>query len=598
MSQLEQKLRVPFTTRQNRICSYAQAVAEMKFIIKNSQNKAAETVEIDAFWADIKLKEKIKSLGNVFTAPEEGTNIEDVLDGFQQRKIKKMQHKFEEKVCKRFLPRVDLVVGELRDALYFKNVLTHSIHQKDVENLEANFTKDAEPEYFSRPMLSDLYFFLRSQGASGFQHEKRFLERQFLKYIKRFYKENPERVFSKAGSIEEKITEFVKLRYNKSDYNIEVFEGRYLYAEVYVLLRCGIADRVRSMLRETSFFPAQFVEKVTAYTENTARVYQSPFVRPSEDKFKQLIFRLLFSPESVQPGQIVSTLEDYLWIKNLAVERGHHVKFEEVLKESNSAAGKLLTCILHKKYTDSLEILLKGEFSATDAFCLGAELYKKEGGRSILFVNFLFLVAKRFSSAENRSKLVSLLCFQTPVAIGRKIIEYEMYEIVEFLPEKYGRELVSILRSSNNKRILLKLYFMNEDEQEIVYLLEESFSEEISSERAIKDFKEFEHSEVYFYMCEKYGPEKYPKLRVLKDFLNFKIKRDLVSLQQMALFDEAETKTLQGLSCIDTIVVIVSGVISDAKSSFLAQKLMNVTGKLTLSEHSQRAMLKALIGVL
>lgn len=597
MTQLEKKLKIPFTTRLTKVCNYAQAVTELKLMQKRHQG-ASQAQGTDFLREDTKIREEVKALGNIFVRTEENVSVKDVIDGFLHRKIRKMQEAFESKVMKEFSQHVDTIIGDIKESQHFKSFLAHSTHPKDIEALEAGFDRDAEPACFSKPIVADLYFFLRDPATSTFSHERRFLERQFLNYIKRFYKENMDRVLIKPKSVEDKVREFVKLRYNKSDYNIEVFEGRYLYAEAYVLLRCGMLDQVKAMVRKVAFFPAQFTDKLVSYIDDPQRVSLSPILKSSDDKFKQIIYQLISSPESIQPGPVVSTLEDYLWVKILATQRGHSVKFDDMVRESKSPTNKLFIAVMGKKYTLAQETLLKEDFSVTDAFYLCTELYRKEGVRNPLFVNFVFLVAKRFASAEKRAKVIQTLHYLTQAEVGRKIVEYEMYDVVELLPKEYGRELVAILHGSNNKKMLLKLYFINDDDQEIACLLEETLSEEIASERTIASFDEFEHSGIYSYLSDKYGIDKYPRLKVLRDFLEFKIRRDIPSLQQTVLFDEAEIDVLRGLGCIDTVAIIASDVVAAAKSSFLAQKLLNVTGRLALGEYSQRVLLKKLIDVL
>lgn len=598
MTQAERRLKVPFTTRLARVHNYAQATAELRMLQKRLAGVARSPGSLDSCRADAKIEEDIRALGNVFTSPEPGISTEDILDGFLHQRVKRLQHRFEEKVLADFARQADAVVEEMKKSQQFKSTLAHTIHPKDIEYLERSFDRPADASAFSKPVVAELYAFLCSSALAGFQQERLFLERQFLNYIKRFYKENADKIHTRASTIEDRVREFVKMRYNKMEYNIEVFEGRYIYAEIYVFLRCGLRSQVRGILGSFSLLPAAFVEKVSSYLDNPARVLQGPPPRQTEDRFKQLVLRLVSSPESVQADHIVSTLEDYLWTKHLAAEKGVSVRFEEVLKETKAPVGRLLACVLGRLYAAAQETLLGGGFTATDAYYLCMELNKRERLESAQFVNFVFMVAQRFSSAERKARIVLSLPNLGPEDAGRKIAEYEMYVVAKMLPSEHRRELVSVLRRSNNKKALLRLYFINDDEQEIACLLEEALSEAVASERAVHDFRDFEYSEIYFYLEERRAIEKYPRLEILKDFLVFKARRDLVSLQKTVLLDEARLDMLNELDCIDAVVIIASEVVAGAESSFFAHRLMGIAGKLKLNEHAHRALLKNLIAVL
>eukprot|EP00866_Antonospora_locustae_P001397 jgi/Antlo1/1397/1240 len=553
---------------------------------------------LDSSRADAKIEEDIQALGNVFTSPEPNISTQDILDGVLHQRVKRLQQKFEENVLAGFVQRADAVIQEMKNSQQFRGALAHIIHSKDIEYLEKSFDRAADVSAFSKPVVAEMYAFLCGSASAGFQQERLFLEKQFLNYIKRFYKENADKIHTKASTIEDRVREFVKMRYNKIEYNIEVFEGRYIYAEIYVLLRCGLHGHVRNILGSFSLLPAVFVERVSSYLDNPARVLQSPPPRQTEDKFKQMIYRLISSPESVQANQIVSTLEDYLWVKHLAAARGVSVKFEEILNETKAPVGRLLTCVLGRLYAAAQETLLGGGFTATDAFYLCMELNKRERLQSPLFVNFVFMVAQRFSSAERKARIVMSLPNLSPEDAGKRIAEYEMYVIAKMLPCEHRKELVRVLRRSNNKKTLLKLYFINDDEQEIACLLEEALSEAVASEKLVHDFRDFEYSEIYFYLEEMRAIEKYPRLEILKDFLVFKTRRDLISLQKTVLLDEAKIEMLNELDCIDAVVIMASEVIAGTESSFFAHRLMCIAGKLELNEHAHRALLKNLIAVL
>lgn len=598
MSQAERKLKVPFTTRLARVYNYAQATAELRLLHKRLANIVRNPGSLDSCRADSKIEEDIRALGNVFTSPESGISTQDILDGFLHQKVKRLQHRFEEKVLDDFSRRADAVIQEVKKSQQFRSTLAHIIHPKDIEYLEKNFDKAADASAFSKPAVAELYTFLCGSASAGLQQERQFLEKQFLNYIKRFYKENADKIHTRASTIEDRVQEFVKMRYNKTEYNIEVFEGRYIYAEIYVLLRCGLHVHMKSILSSFSLLPAAFVEKVSSYLDNPANVVQSQPPRQTEDRFKQMILRLISSPESVQANHIVSTLEDYLWAKHLAVARGVPVKFEEILKETKAPIGRLFTCVLGRLYAAAQETLLGGAFTAADAFYLCMELNKREKLQSSPFCNFVFMVAQRFSSVERKVRIVMSLPNLSPEDMARKIAEYEMYAIAKMLPCEHRKELVRVLRRSNNKKALLRLYFINDDEQEIACLLEEALSEAMASEKTILDFRDFEYSEIYFYLEERRAIDKYPRLEMLKDFLVFKVRRDLVSLQRTVLLDEAKLEMLNELDCIDAIVIIASEVIACAESSFFAQRLMSIAGKLEMNEHAHRALLKNLISVL
>lgn len=592
------RLKVPFTLKPTQITNYAHAISELKsFKYEKPTTKYFD--EISSYNA---LKLKIKELGNFFSEHEEIPTVEDILDGIQQEKLKSHFSKMQQNLIKKFVKKINQKIDGLKETLENKCNIAHSITTSDLKYVENNFESDAEYSTFSKPILAELYFLLKNKKDG-----RKFLEEQFLNFIKRFFKSNAERITVKTGSIEEKISHFVKMRYNKTDFNIEVYEDRFIYAEIYVLMRCGLIEEARKLLLSIPFFNPRFVDKLTTYFDSPQKLIHCPVLSSNEDKFKQIIYKIISIPSSINPNSIISTLEDVLWIRILNLEKNLPVNFEDLLKETKSSTNKLMIHIINQNYQEAQNILLKGDFSAVDAFFLCNEIIKYDFQQSRLYTHFIFLIAKKFESAEKRAliikKLAPLLESQSKAESGIKeicknIVEYEFYEILSMLPQIYGKYVIQILKVSNKKKDLLKLYFLNEDELEIIELLEEALIDEISKSSNLKRFEDFEYFEIYNYLISRSSKERLTKMIVLKEFLEFKIHRNCTALQKTKLFDEGYIDLLRGLDCINEIVIIASDIIFKERNSILAYKLINIMGNLMLSSKTQQLLLKNLISTM
>ncbi|EQB60713.1 hypothetical protein NAPIS_ORF01727 [Vairimorpha apis BRL 01] len=123
-----------------------------------------------------------------------------------------------------------------------------------------------------------------------------FLGAEYFKYIERFLNENFSQIDSKI-EIKDKISKFVKLKYSQEEYKLEIYEGRYVFAELYICLRCGHIDILLNLLEEFGDF-LDIIEpcfrknfKSWIISKTTSPLINISSVR--EDRFRKILFSLM-----------------------------------------------------------------------------------------------------------------------------------------------------------------------------------------------------------------------------------------------------------------------------------------------------------------
>lgn len=592
------KAQVPFLKKPFTFNNYSQMLTELKEI----KNRGNGIIHNKSIFNDIlpsnELELKIKNLGNIFVPKEEELTVEEIIQSVQEEKIMEYFGIFEENIDNLFKDNLRTTINKLKRQKESKIVMEKSINLNDVKFIEANINKIPELKEFADPLIGDLYHFILENDKKDFSGEKKFLESQFLKHIDYFYRNNSEKVSLESLTIAKKIEDFVKMRYNRSDYKIEVYEGRYLYAELYVLFRCGLYSEINNLIESIPFFQIQFIEALNGYLIGSPKKFISSFLKQKDDLFKQTLYKLITNPPEYENNLVISTFEDVLWANFIVSRNQETIDFNKFNFDIKQNRIKLLVAILTKNYNEASKILINGEFSSIDTFFLSRELLRKENKEVNLFLNFAFLIAQKCSNIELKLRLINSVMFLDYNEICLKVIEFEMLELVPLLPDQFKNEIIKILRNSNNKSILLKLHYITEDTAELSLLLEDALNEEINSENNLLKIEDFIYFEAYDFLKKRNCIEENTKLHVLINFLIFKIEKNIESLARTDLFKENNFELLKELDCTEKIVLLASDAILASNNQLYAKKLVEIAGKLNVSNYTQQLILKKLVYIL
>ncbi|RVD93404.1 Nucleoporin Nic96 [Tubulinosema ratisbonensis] len=589
---------VPFIKKPMKFNNYSQMISEMKEIKAKSVGiNPSKTFFNDIMSASL-LEEKIKNLGNIFKLKEDELSLEEIIQSVQEEKIMESFSSFENESNLIFMNDLTTKIFTLKRQKESKIVLEKSININDVKFIENNINKILKSNDFTDPLLGDLFEMLIKNERNDFLKEKEFLEKLFLKHIDYFYKNNSENLPVETLSVEQKIQDYVKMRFNRTDFKIEVYEGRYLYAEMYVLFRCGLYDKMKILIENIPFFQVQFIEALLGFLDGSPKKEIPSFLKQKDDLFKQTLYKLITLPPVYENNLVISTFEDVLWASFVISDSKETIDFNKFIFDIKQNRIKLLVAILTKNYDEAVKILINGEFSSLDTFYLSRELLKKSETEVNLFLNFAFLICQKCSTEESKLRLVNSLKFLNYKEICLKIIEFEMLEVVSNLPDEFKEEIIKTLRNSNNRNLLLKLHFVTSDTAEISVLLEDALNEEINSENNLSKLEDFAYFDVYTFLRNKNCIEENTKLSVLINFLKFKIERNIESLGRTDLFKETNFNILKELDCTEKIILLACEVVLKENSQLFAKKLVEIATKLNISNYSQQLILKRLVYVL
>ncbi|KAI4291941.1 hypothetical protein PAPHI01_1215 [Pancytospora philotis] len=352
----------PFVLEPAVISNYTQLIA----LLRKKQLKYREFV----------CKTTNTALAGVLGERPETFDMGSVLDGFLHEKLMGKFKSFEGGVCADFDRLLNSKVQQIKKETEQK---LYSVRIGDISEVEGLFFTEPTKVTFKEDMLFDLYLHLKRRGKP-----LDFLHRAYASYVAQFVRaqgielSDPEALQAGArgdAAFKEAVSAFVKLRFNREEFAIEAYEGRYLWAEVYVLYRAGRTDLVKQLLSEFDVFFELTAQKFrTMFVEhaNGAILNFVPSLAQSEDKFKRFLFSMLDrSPQS--DGAVINSVDDYLWMR---LVQGQCSKKEIAKEFGNLENAKILfmVYILMKQYKWAIDVLLKSDFNVVAKFFLLREL--------------------------------------------------------------------------------------------------------------------------------------------------------------------------------------------------------------------------------
>ncbi|KAG5858775.1 nuclear pore complex component [Encephalitozoon hellem] len=499
----EEFLVAPLVMKPTRIYNYTQLIA----CLKAKQKKLA------------KYKATIQPtpLKNVLRPKQCRFDVEDVVNGFLHERLRSKQREHEKSVGKVFSQCVKKHIKELKRENDLFVVGSSKISGK-VKVLEEVFDKDADDKegvlvsrmgekskYFDDAFLFDMYMFLKhSRPSDSFDQEIKFLGDEYLRYVERFLKENADKIKEPLRGNEDKISVFTKLRYSKEEYGLEVYEGRYMFAELYTLFRCGLLDSVRNLLERFHVFFEHISHRFKTSFGNWMSTKSRPTVPVkiggADDLFKAFLLGLMDERNRRMDERIIGSIEDFVWVYLISMNEGGSAS--EVLKmfrNYQNPKGLFLAYVMLKDYDKAMSLMFKGDFPIIPSYFIMKALCPRCTNKKV-FVDFVFLAASRFSSTQKKVELISSLKATIEGyydIVPEMIVKMELYDVLGidsgaclYLDKKVNQKVIEILKGKNEKKKLIKLYYLIDDETLVVDLINEAITEAILSDTDIDEYLE------------------------------------------------------------------------------------------------------------
>lgn len=609
----------PFILKPQKINNYTHLIA----LLKTRQSKYKEYTHGPANTA----------FARVLGASSEIIDLDSILEGFLHGKIKDKLNGLETQILLDFDKSVSSRIKTLKienDQRVYANKIGNI---KDVEQ----FLMEKPTQFtFKDDLLFDLYLFINQR-----LDPLKFLQNSYLKYVVKFYTQNSPLDFRPDVNLENIkddvlktiVKEFVKMRFNSSEYNIEVYESRYLWAEVFVFYRIGRTDLLLQLISEYEMFfefmSQKFKSIFTGYL--SGKIPNFVIGLKSDDKFKRFLFELA-DEKAKSDGMVINTVEDYLWLRMILKK---NLKDDIEFFENNRI--KFMVALFSKKYSKAIDILLKSDFGVVSKFFLLRELcleqncsedepdniynaasdnalksrVPKEDSSSVsltsgfsssinpVFLNFLFNLVSRLSTKEYKVKLIEMLKNHGEYydIIPEYIIKYEMFDIlsksstlnasVEFaLDFKVSTRVLHKLKESGDKSRIILLEGIVDD-IEMIQILKDIVTEAILIDESV-------NQEIV---------EKYLKVKLSRDtddlancynFYKFNKLPSISNLKHTVLFDQSvDLKPFKFV--IEKIFPKAVDAIRIENDRLMAKQLFKLCGVLDLNEECASKISKDLV---
>lgn len=600
----EELVMAPLVLEPAKIYNYIQLIASLK---RKQQKLSRYKVSIQP-----------THLKNVLKPKKYGLCVKDIVNGFLHNELKRKQKEHEKDVNRNFMHCLNKHVKELKKENDLFVIGSSKISGK-VGDLELVFDKDpvvmeeqegSSPRitegnrYFNDAMLFDIYMFLRNlRSSESFEQEIGFLGNEYMKYIERFLRENAEKIRTPLKRIENKVSTFVKLRYSRQDYKLEMYEGRYLFAELYTLFRCGLTDSVRELLEKFHVFFEHIAHRFKTNFSNWLATKVQPTVpmkiEPSHDLFKAFFLGLMGGGNGRADGYVIGSIEDFIWMQLMCLnEVRSAADILELFRNYQNPKGLLLAYVMTKNYDKGMELVFRGDFSIVPSYFVMKVLCSRCKNKKV-FIDFVFLVASKFSSTQRKVELLDSLRYSVENyynIIPEMIVKVGLYDVLGiedgtclYLDRKINKRVIEILKAKNEKKKLIKLYYLVDDESLVIDLINETLTEAI-----LADINVDSYFEVIEYYEKRENLRQIKMMSVLKSFYLFKKNPSLSSLRSTPLFD-LDFDPTNFRYVIEKIFKAACDVVEEIGDSEMARMLFRLCGTLGLGEEISKYVNKHLI---
>ncbi|AFN83667.1 hypothetical protein EROM_090500 [Encephalitozoon romaleae SJ-2008] len=587
----EEFLVAPLVMKPTRIYNYTQLIACLK---AKQQRLSRYKVSIQP-----------TRLKNILRPKQYQFDVEDVVNGFLHEKLRSRQKEHEKCVEKMFAQDVKKYIKEMKrendlfvvgsSKVSGKIKILEEVFDKDVEEKEGIQMSEVggKNKYFDDAFLFDMYMFLKqSKPSDNFDQEIRFLGNEYLRYVERFLKENADKIKEPLRGNEDKISAFTKLRYSKEEYGLEVYEGRYMFAELYTLFRCGLLDSVKNLLERFHVFFEHISHRFKTSFGNWIATKSRPAVPikigGTDDLFKAFLLGLMDERNRRMDEWIIGSIEDFVWMCLISINgEGSVSEVLKMFRNYQNPKGLFLAYVMLKDYDKAMSLIFKGDFLIIPSYFIMKALCPRCTNKKV-FVDFVFLAASRFTSTQKKVELISSL---KPTIEGyyeivpEMIVKMGLYDVLGidsgtclYLDKKVNQKVIEILKGKNEKKKLIKLYYLIDDEALVVNLINEAITEAILSDTDIDEYLEI----IEYY--EKVECTKQTRvMTALKSFYLFKKNPGTSTLGATPLLDPGFDLT-DFKYVVEKIFKLACDVVEKVGDNEMARTLFKLCGVLGLGD--------------
>jgi hypothetical protein len=581
----EGSIKLPLVLAPTKIYNYTQLV----FSLRKKQQKLAA----------YKSAAPPTPFRSILRPKQQKFSVEDIVDGFLHNKLNQKQREREKEIDGGFMRSLGDKMRELKreNDLFVVGSSKISGRISDLEEALGKAVDErdraADASHFTDPMLHDVYLFLHKVRLStDFNQELQFLGDEYMRYIERFLRENADKIAVPLKRMEDKVSVFVRLRYNREEYRLETYEGRYVFAELYTLFRCGLLDEARELLEKFNVFFEHISHKFRSCFSHWLATKNKPSIPlkigANEDLFKVFLLGLVEGTAQRADGHIISSVEDFIWLQLLSVTEPNSVpSIMEIFRTYSNPKGLLLLYAMLKEYNRALELVFRSDFPIVPSYLIMRALCPKCSTRKV-FVDFVFLAASKFSSTRRKVQIVESLKDSIDgyyTIVPEMIVKTGLYEVLGvedaasvYLDRRINERVVEILKSKNEKKKLVKLYYLVDNEQLVINMINETLTEAILADTDLDDY-----SEIIQYYERREDIKEVRTMKVLRSFYLFKMSPDLPRLRNTPLFD-LDFDLSEFKYVVEKVLRAACDVVEKAGDQEMARCLFRLCGVLGLSD--------------
>lgn len=430
---------------------------------------------------------------------------------------------------------------------------------------------------FEDEFLYDIYILLKKQHSPLI-----FLSFVYEKFITKFMKLT-ELTSNKVTIQNEKelVINFVKLKFNKTEFNISIYEGRYLFAEVYVLLRLGRKSDILALLDEFSYFfnhvHDNFGVNFGKFLNGKAFEIGS-LISFTDDKFKVFLNNIMYG-KIISDGYVISSVEDYIFTL-LFCNRSLNYK------DYINPKVQLLVCLFTKNYAEATRLCLKHNFSVVSKFFIlfqlsnienlisldSKDLLFNKDDISAVFMNFFFAVIQKLKLLDSKIKLIEILQNNPKYEpfIPEYLTKYDLFDIIRSpcLNKSIFSQVVHLLKRKDDRKLLKIIDLIDVNTYGIV--MENVFEQAILMDEEVKiNINTIDNS-------------LYKNLKILIDFYEFNLNPTPETLTKLCIFDKHQNLSKYKF-IIEHIFKKIVNIIKKIQNHEMANVLFKLCGMLDLN---------------
>ncbi|EJW04103.1 hypothetical protein EDEG_01625 [Edhazardia aedis USNM 41457] len=528
--------RVPFCLPPIEITNYSKFKCDLQEILLCNSDEPRNFSIIDEVCNADVLDVKIFNLRNTLKLAKVDFNLSNILSGIEQTNIQEKSDANARANDKYFCAAVFSSLLNMREDYENSFDRTNNIIVAGHKNFDY---VGALTLNFSDSVLRECYNFLKGEDTS-----LQFLEARYQMYIDEYLKTRG--VETKNMSKNHIIRKYVQRRFDQDSCNIVAFNGRFLYAELYVSIRCGNTNNSKKLLTKYSQFFRQtcyeFKDIAMSYFSKTVDIgIAKKAYRNSKDGdiFKIFLLKIFSKSDQNSQEKLITNLDDFLWFSIVSANENDHSKVSRKFEDFPDACNKLFAYLILDQHEKACEWLFRGKFNVHDAYFLMKAIADRHESNRIVeaYARLVFFMVKYcFDSIDDQIKLIYTLQKHLPPEnfhdkMASFLIENNCLHLLK--DEKIGRGI-----SDSVKRILLKekdpekilQVYTDFNKNVICDILVEEMIDSIVYDRTKKFVKK------YAALIEKFNEDE--MINILCNLMLFEDERTLDNLYKTVFLDE------------------------------------------------------------